>query len=109
MSSSIESAMNTIVPFYIKQAYTDNHTTLHLSANLTVAEFIYQVKSNLALICDADTTSNDFDVVEAGQNTGPHVNAEDAPKLVPETITMAEKYGARKKYVAFYVRHSVTR
>ena len=103
MSTSIESAMNTIVPFYIKQAYTDNHTTLNLSANLTVAEFIYQVKSNLALICDADT-SNDFDVVEAGQNTGPHVNAEDAPKLLPETITMAQKYGDRLKHTAFYVR-----
>ena len=77
--------------------------TLKYPLSLSVIEFINRVKLNSIDLLNINAPYDNIEVVEAGQEI-PYVNAEDAPCMINENITMYEKYGNHLQYMSFYVR-----
>jgi len=95
---------------YVKCVYTNNAIYYKIPIHNTVSQFIEKMKKQTARdLFDLSSRQqmeemvSRIEVVEAGQEV-PFCAPEDAPALVPEEITLHQKYGVRLKHMAFYVR-----
>lgn len=95
---------------YVKCVYTNNAIYYKIPIHITVSQFIKRIQHQTARDLFELTTARQMEetipqieVVEAGQEV-PYFTQEEAPALVPEEITLHQKYGNRLKHMAFYVR-----
>ena len=95
---SIEMMNENVYYFTFKYAYTCKTITLHFVPNITMSEFITEVKTK---VCDEN-----IEIVRAGQYIN-GIYAEKAPPVVSSNNTLKKTYGANWKNVAFYIRKSV--
>lgn len=89
--------------YRIKHAYTKDVMTPKYPTSITVSEFINRVQLNCLEFLNIRAPYYNIEVVEAGQEI-PDMNAEDAPCMINENITMYEKYGNKLQHMTFYVR-----
>ncbi len=95
---------------YVKCVNTNNAIYYKIPIHITVSQFIKKIQHQTArdlfevtTVRQMEVIAPDIEVVEAGQEV-PYFTQEEAPALVPEEITLHQKYGSRLKYMAFYVR-----
>ena len=84
--------------FYVKLAYTTETKNYRFNPNMTITEFISDLK-NRATHDFNIVNSDDIEVVEAGRQED-----EMAPKLEPCNQPLRYVYGNRNQFVAFYIR-----
>lgn len=95
---SIEMMNENVYYFTFKYAYTCKTITLHFDPNITMSEFIAEVKQK---VCNEN-----IEIVKAGQYID-EVRPEDARHIVGSDNSLKIIYGSHWKNVAFYIRKSV--
>jgi len=89
------------VSIYCKVIFTTRHVRYNIPAVVTVRAMMDRIKQCVS----QDFQMHNIELVEAGQPFG---IAEHAPALLPEDISLKEKFGDRLDYLALYIRPLVT-
>lgn len=93
---------------YFKQVYTCKTKTYRVCIDKTVAELYNFIISKAYGNDFGINSSNKIEIVEAGQfNNVNGRDAEMAPALDPNAMTLREKYGENTKNKAFYIRPKI--
>lgn len=90
-----------IIQVYVKLAYTCTYNTYNINTNITVSNFIQNIKNSVYNDPIFNITQDThIEIVEAGQGSQ-NIKAEEAPALVESDDIIKNRY---KKTQAFYVR-----